>query len=137
MDVSRFMNHHVEILRAIKEMRDRSKAGVATHAKDIAHIIMRMHSKVSLHLATENKVMYPAIYALQDHELSQMAHGFQDEMDGLAKAFDAFCHRWRSAGALANDPEGFRADANTVMKALHQRIQRENTIFYPRLSELA
>lgn len=133
MDISRFANHHVDILRAIKEMRDYSRAGVAEHATDIARAIMKLRSKVFLHLSTENKVMYPAIYALQDPEISELARGFQDEMDGLSKAFDEFCLRWRQARTLAENPEGFRRDANTVIKALHYRIQRENTSFYPRL----
>lgn len=81
--------------------------------------------------------MYPAIYALQDPEITKLAHGFQDEMDGLAQAFDGFCRRWRQARAVAEDPEGFRNDANTVIKALHQRIQRENMHFYPRLIQAA
>lgn len=135
MDISRFMSHHVDILRTVKEMRDHSQTGVAEHANDIAKAIMQLRSKVSLHLATENKVLYPAIYALQDAEVTKLAHDFQDEMDGLAQAFEAFCQRWRHAKALADDPEGFRRDANTVIKALHQRIQRENTHFYPRLEK--
>lgn len=134
MDISRFMNHHVDILRSIKDMRNYSKAGVAEHATEIAQAIMKLHSKVSLHLSAENRVMYPEIYALQDPEISRIAHGFQDEMDGLSKAFEAFCRRWRQAKTLAADPEGFRKDANTVIKALHYRIQRENTAFYPRLA---
>ncbi len=137
MDITRFMDHHVDILRSIKEMRDHSKAGVAEHAGEISRAIMKLRSKVSLHLATENKVMYPAIYALQDPEITKLAHGFQDEMEGLARAFDGFCRRWRQARAVAEDPEGFRNDANTVLKALHQRIQRENTRFYPRLIQAA
>lgn len=137
MDISRFMDHHVDILRSIKEMREHSRAGVAEHAGEISRAIMKLRSKVSLHLATENKVMYPAIYALQDPEIAKLARGFQDEMEGLDQAFDGFCRRWRQARAVAEDPEGFRNDANTVLKALHQRIQRENTRFYPRLTEAA
>lgn len=134
MDISRFMDHHTDILRSIKEMRDLSKAGVTENARDIALAIMKLRSKVFLHLSTENKVMYPEIYALKDSEVTQLARGFQNEMEGLAKAFEAFCLRWRQAKAVADDPEGFRNDANTVIKALHHRIQRENTIFYPRLA---
>ncbi|QEA11621.1 hemerythrin domain-containing protein [Comamonas flocculans] len=134
MDTSRFVEQHTDILRAIKEMRDHSKAGVAENAQELSRAIMKLRSRVGLHLTTENKVLYPAIHALQDPDMTALAQRFQDEMQGLAQAFDDFCRRWRSAKALAADPEGFRSDANTVIKALHQRIQRENTLFYPRLT---
>lgn len=133
MDISRFMSHHVDILQSIKAMRSLSHTGIAEHAQEIAHAIMELKTKVSLHLSTENKVLYPQIHALQDAEISRLAHKFQDEMDDLAQAFNDFCRRWRQARVLAADPEGFRNDANTVIKALHQRIQHENTAFYPRL----
>jgi hypothetical protein len=54
-----------------------------------------------------------------------------------AEAYDAFVRRWNTAQRLRADTEGFRADANDVLRRLHARMQRENREFYPRIEALA
>jgi len=36
---------------------------------------------------------------------------------------------------MRSDPQGFRNDANTVLKRIYERMQRENREFYPRIEE--
>jgi len=42
-----------------------------------------------------------------------------------------FARRWNTSATVAQNPEGFRQDANQVLKVLHNRMQKENTEFYP------
>lgn len=58
-------------------------------------------------------------------------------MAPLAQAYDAFVRRWNTAQHLREDAEGFRADANNVLRRLHERMQRENLEFYPRIDAQA
>jgi hypothetical protein len=37
----------------------------------------------------------------------------------------------RCIALRSDDPEGFRADANHVLKLLHERMQKEKSDFYP------
>ena len=52
-------------------------------------------------------------------------------MQGLAASFARFVQQWRVPARLAADPEGFRRSANTVLRALFERLQRENAELYP------
>lgn len=135
MNLDRFKQQHVEILQTIAQMRKHVHAGIPENADAIARGIMALRTKVNLHLSVEDRVLYPQIHKLDDERLVRLAKTYQDEMQGLAGAFVEFCSRWTFAKAIAAQPEEFRQDANTVMKALHERVQRENTEFYPRLEQ--
>lgn len=135
MEIDLFKQQHVSILQAISQIRKNAQNGVAEHAAAIASDLDKLRSIVSLHLSIEDKILYPKLMRRGD-DLARTAKTFQDEMQPLADGFVRFAERWMSEQAVRSNPEGFRQDANTVIKALHQRVQRENTEFYPRIEAL-
>ena len=48
-------------------------------------------------------------------------------------ADDAFARRWNRPESVRSDEQGFRDDANRVLRMVHERMQRENRDFYPRI----
>jgi hypothetical protein len=112
-------------------LRRWAHAGIAGNAKEIANGIGDLSAVVKLHLAIEDRILYPALQDSQDTSLVQMGKAYQDDMKGIASAYIAFSRRWSSAMAVAEKAEQFRTEANQVLKTLHQRMQKENTEFYP------
>lgn len=131
MDIERFKQHHTEILNGIEELRRYTHAGVHEHARDIAQSIESLSSTVKLHLAIEDRILYPSLQKGGDPHLAAMSREYQEDMKGIASEYIAFSRRWNSAAALKADAETFRAEANVVLKALYMRMLRENTEFYP------
>ncbi len=136
MDIERFKQQHVQILQAIHRMRQLATAGIEENASGLAREIQLMKSKVGLHLSIENDILYPRLEKQADAQVARMAREYQEEMKALAGEFGRFAECWGMDSAVRNDPEGFRRDCNTVLRALHLRIQRENTEFYPRVEAL-
>ncbi|WP_323030016.1 hemerythrin domain-containing protein [Castellaniella sp.] len=136
MDIERFKQQHVQILQIIHRMRELAAAGVAENASGLAREIRLMKSKVALHLSIENDILYPRLEKRSDGQIARLAREYREEMTALADGFGRFVERWGAESALGGDPEGFRSDCNTVLKALHRRIQRENTEFYPQVEAL-
>ena len=64
-------------------------------------------------------------------QVAAMSGRYQDEMQGIARAFAGFVQRWRVPSRLVADPDGFRRDANVVLRALFERLQRESIELYP------
>ena len=62
-----------------------------------------------------------------------MGRQYQHEMGPIASAYDAFARRWNTEAALRADAQGFRADANRVLRPGYARRQREDRDFYPRI----
>lgn len=136
MDIDRFKQQHVQILQGIHRMRQHAREGVAQRAHEISHEIRTMKSKIALHLSIEDNILYPRLQKLGDDQVARMARAYQEEMKVLSSGFADFVERWKNGAAIAADPEGFRRDCNVVIKALHQRIQQENTQFYPVVERL-
>ncbi|WP_342616239.1 hemerythrin domain-containing protein [Rhodoferax sp. GW822-FHT02A01] len=136
MNIDKFKHQHQDIIGNIAALRKASQAGVRENAAEIARLIISMSSTIKLHLAVEDQVLYPALRNGNNGVLAQMGKKFQDEMGAIASAYMGFAERWNQASRVSADPEGFRADANTVLKTVHARMQKENTVFYPAIEAL-
>lgn len=131
MNIDRFKHEHEEILHGIAALRGLSHAGVADNAAEIARGIVAMSSVIKLHLSAEDRVLYPGLQASGDRTLAALGWQFQQEMSSIAASYVEFARRWNTPERVHADPAGFRADANRVLRAVHERMQRENRDFYP------
>ncbi|MCD6679717.1 MAG: hemerythrin domain-containing protein [Burkholderiaceae bacterium] len=131
MNIDRFKHEHEQILEGIAALRDLSHDGIAENAAEIAHRIVAMSSVIKLHLSAEDRVLYPELQASGDRTLALLGWQFQQEMSSIAAAYVDFARRWNTPERVQCDPAGFRADANRVLRAVHERMQRENRDFYP------
>lgn len=131
MNIDKFKREHVDLLATVAALRELVQSGVHEHAEAILKQLISMSSAIKMHLAAEDRVLYPALSSATDPLAAQTGKQFQEEMGGLAAAYSAFAARWNLASKIAVDPQGFRDDANSIFKALHQRVQRENRELYP------
>lgn len=131
MNIDKFKQQHVEILDCISALRVLAKGGIHSNASEIARMIVSMSSTIKLHLAVEDKILYPALQGLNNASLARLGQRFQDEMTNIALAYLAFARKWNTASMLERDPEGFRAEVNTVLRTVYERMRREDTDFYP------
>lgn len=136
MDIDRFKQQHLEILGSIATLRRHAHAGIVEHAAEIAALIIAMSSVIKVHLAVEDRMLYPAVQKSPDPALASMGRAYQEEMQAIASAYIDFSRRWNTAAQVARAPEQFRSEANTVLKAVHQRMQKENREFYPAIEAM-
>ena len=135
MNIDKFKHQHADIMSNISALRRLAQAGVAQNAADIARLIVSMSSTIKLHLAVEDQVLYPALQRGDNAELARMGRQYQSEMTSIASAYDAFARRWNTAEGVRRDAQGFRNEANVVLRRVFERMQREDREFYPRIEE--
>jgi hemerythrin-like domain-containing protein len=133
MNIDKYKNQHVAILKCIEDLRDLVKLGIAEHAAEIAKRVIDMSSIIKLHLSTEDKMLYPALEKIDDRALNSLGKQYQHQMTHIAAAYGEFAKKWNNAGNVSQHPEDFRKDANHVLKILYERIQKENQDFYPKI----
>lgn len=136
MNIDKFKRQHVEIIGCIAALRKASQAGIRENAEEIARLIISMSSIIKLHLAVEDQVLYPALRNGNNAVLARMGTKFQNEMGTIATAYMVFAERWNHADKVSRDPDGFRSDANSVLKTVHARMQKEDSVFYPAIEAL-
>ena len=124
------------ILSSIASLRSLAHAGVARNAAEIARLIVAMSSTIKLHLAVEDRALYPALQRGGNPELARLGLQYQQEMGAIARAYETFARRWNLPESVRRDEQGFRDDANQVLRMVHERMQRENHDFYPRIEAL-
>jgi hemerythrin-like domain-containing protein len=131
MDLQKLKQEHTEILTNVAALRKLAQSGIRENAMAISAQIIKMSALIKLHLAVEDSVLYPALQKGSNAALAGMAKQYQGEMANIASTYINFARRWNTGTTVADDPEGFRQDANQVLKVLHERVQKENTEFYP------
>ena len=133
MNLDRFKHQHIDILRSIATLRALAQAGVEGNASAIAQGIVAMSGTIKLHLAVEDQALYPALQRGGNAELARLGRQYQSEMASIASAYDAFARRWNTAENVRRNAEGFRNEANVVLRRVFERMQREDHDFYPRI----
>lgn len=127
MQTKLFRQQHGEILRALDHIggmcRDESEQALCSELARLAAI-------VKLHLALEDKNLYPAMFKNADPQVRATAEEYQQSMGSLAPAYVAFHEKWIGAGAITGDRAGFIRDFWGVRDALRNRIDLENRNLY-------
>lgn len=131
MNMDKFKQDHVAVLTSISELRKLVQAGVAENAASIAKMVVSMSSAIKLHLAAEDKMLYPTLARSTQPNAAEIGKKFQSEMGNIAAAYMEFAGKWSIGSKIAAKPEEFKSDANDIFKALFQRVQREDKELYP------
>ncbi|WP_348692980.1 hemerythrin domain-containing protein [Duganella fentianensis] len=137
MNIDKFKHQHLDILGAITRLRTLVQSGISEQAGAIAQQIIAMSGFIKLHLAVEDRVLYPALENSGNAQLIRLSQQYRSEMDGIASAYLAFAARWNSPRLLIAQPEDFRSEANAVLRTLYERMQREDREFYPAIEASA
>lgn len=133
MNIDKFKHQHEDIMGDISALRRLAQAGVAQNAASIASLIVSMSSTIKLHLAVEDQALYPALQRSDNSELALVGLQYQKDMGPVAQSYEAFARRWNRPESVCRDEQGFRDDANRVLRMVHERMLRENRDFYPRI----
>jgi iron-sulfur cluster repair protein YtfE (RIC family) len=136
MNIDRFKDHHVKIISGINTLRALAHQGIEDRAVDIAHELKQLSQVVTQHLAIEDRILYPSLERSGDGHMAGMSRQYQNDMKGIASAFINFARRWSNATQLVRQPEVFRAEANTILKDVYERMVRENREFYPAIEAM-
>ena len=99
---------------------------------NLSQLRWRMNHVLAVHLAKEDKHLYPILRQSSDATTRAMATKFALEMGGLCDAYTAYRDRWTHDAVVA-DWRGFGDDTRTVIDLLRRRIHREETQLYRRL----
>ncbi len=128
----RFRAQHEELLGIAKEIT--AQLSVATLSQDASvarGLLSKLIGGLKVHLAAEDKSLYPRLINSADEEVSQLATEFMEEMGSIAEAVLAYSGKWQSAAKIQDDAATFINETQDLFGALANRIDRENNQLYP------
>ena len=92
--------------------------------------LARLMGKLTMHLSTEDKVLYPELAASKDAAVATLAKRFSTEMRSTAAVVTTYNNKWHTPTAIKADPKSFITESKQIIAALADRIKRENNELY-------
>lgn len=135
---SELRDKHQELLKLatqISELLDEKK--LSTDAKQIRSLLSTLSGKLGMHLAVEDKNLYPDLLNHEDEKIRTTAKKFIDEMSGIAGVFKKYVDKWPHSKAIQDAPREFVAETKDIFKALSTRIAKEDNELYTLVDKLA
>lgn len=124
---------HAEIVEAVREIdAGLDPQRLVKSAGEIRSRLSALIGKLSIHLAMEDKSLYPSLQKHADAKVRDTGVKFAREMAGVTPAVEAFHKKWSEA-QIGKEAAAFCAEAKKLFAVLSDRIKRENTELYPLL----
>lgn len=127
----RFRQQHNELLVLTGELQLLlNETSLSQDASAARACLGKIMGKLSLHIATEDKVLYPELVAHKDPLVANLARRFSTEMESTSGALAAYNGRWGTASAIKENPRAFIKETKEIVHVLADRIRRENQELY-------
>lgn len=133
----RFRRQHAELVELAGALSAilRNDWG-ALRADEAQMVLSRIAGKLRIHSAMENDALYPRLLRHDDAEVRHVARRFVGEFSSAYRAFLELRSRWVTADTIAERPDVFRAEAESAITVLSERIAHENAELYPMVDAL-
>lgn len=138
MNLDRYHQMHSEIRAQASDLRGKLQApGAAFDAAGARQSFVSLAAKLNIHLAFEDRALYPPLLDHAEPGVRSKAKAYLDEVGGLKASLAAHLERWLSSTKVQEEPEAFRRETTDLLAALDRRLQAEDGDFYPTLERLA
>jgi iron-sulfur cluster repair protein YtfE (RIC family) len=127
----RFREQHNVMLSLVSELQqllDEKK--LALDASAARKCLSNLIGKLTLHLSTEDSVMYPELTNSKDAELASLAVRFSSEMKSTSAKVKEYNAKWATPTSIKASPAAFISETKQIISVLADRIKRENQQLY-------
>jgi iron-sulfur cluster repair protein YtfE (RIC family) len=132
-----FREQHADLLAVatkLKPLLDVSK--LKQDASQARAMLNSLAGKLNVHLAMEDKSLYPDLLAGNDPTIKAKAKKFVTEMGGIKETFKSYMGRYPSPEAIAKAPAEFIKETSEILGVLAKRISAEDTDLYVAVDNL-
>ena len=127
----KFRQQHNELLNLANELQELLDENILVEDGTAARRCLgSFMGRLQMHLAMEDKVLYPELEAHKNPEVATLARRFSAEMKTMPINVVAYNVRWATPSAIKADACGFIEETRAVIKFLTDRIRRENQELY-------
>ena len=126
----RFREQHAEILRLAADLQAVPERQLRENAGPARKILSNLLGKLTLHLAVEDRSVYPQLQSSPNAAVASMAKRFEKEMGGIAANVQTWAKCWPTSATIEAEPRRFITDTAGIVTVLKKRMQRENLELY-------
>jgi hypothetical protein len=133
--IDNLTHQHKDLVRAATELfgwLDPSKLA-EPGAQKAFHVLSRINGILNVHLAMEDRSLYPKLIKHGDPQLRALAQRFLDERGAIADRYDAYRGFWSSPAAIVREPVRFIDETRLILGLLWNRMKLEDDVFHPEI----
>jgi hemerythrin-like domain-containing protein len=104
---------------------------IAKDPKEIRDLLSILSGKLSIHLAMEDKSLYPELLDSPHESIRETARKYVDEMGGISGLFNEYLARWPYGATIQDHPAEFIQETRSIFTILYRRIEREDNELFP------
>jgi hypothetical protein len=125
-------SQHETILQLVLQIEQNLNPAVLSQKADkVNELLALLTRRLTLHLAMEDKALYPLLITDQDEKIRRITIKFIDEMGGLADLFKTYAAKWNSTEHIQKRAVEFCEESEAIFLFLRNRIRREEAELYP------
>lgn len=91
---------------------------------------------LKVHLAMEDRSLYPRLLQHPEAQMRALARRFLDERHAIRQRFEDYRALWSSAAAIVGSPAAFVDDTRLMLGMLWSRMKLEDDVFHPEIIRL-
>lgn len=131
MDLATLERQHKEIEEIVSDIKQKvNNNNIDQDAAHIAKQISMLAGKLRIHLATEDKNMYPYLLKSSNANVQKIAKEYADEMGHISQAFMNYKDKFNTRTKITKSPEEFKSETKEIFKVLEERMTKEDTHLY-------
>jgi len=127
---------HEDIYNLISEIKDsiKTKDNLENRAFEISQKINLLAGKLKIHFGTEDQYLYPYILEEGSDELKKLAEEYTAEMGDISVKFSDYKTHFNTKSKIISNLEGFLLETEKILKAIEERIKKEDSNLYQDLN---
>jgi len=133
----RFRTQHEEIMEIAGQVLSSLNPGdLSRDAGGLRATLSKLSGKLQVHLAMEDKALYPQLLEHKDMTVKTTAKRYVDEMGGISTAFKDYMSKWAIPSVIQAKSQEFISETKAIFDTLSKRVERENNELYVMVDNL-
>ena len=130
-DTDRYRKQHQTILEDAEKISSfLTVEKVKENSGDIRVTLSNLMGKLKVHLAMEDKSLYPRLLEHDSEQIKNTAIMFISEMGKIGETVEKYNEKWSNKTVIQKAPDVFIDETKGILKALEARIEKENKELY-------
>ncbi len=137
INTARFRTQHDELLAIVNDISGLLDVNALNQdASQARSLLSKLLGKLKVHLAMEDKSLYPQLISHDNDKIKSVAGQFKNEMSGIARSVEEYNQRWPTATSIQENASAFVRETSGLFNALGGRIDKENSVLYKLCDDL-
>lgn len=131
-NIENLVRQHTDIMEMVSNIHKLMReSDLDKNASDIAKYISLLAGKLTIHLNTEDKFLYPELLKSSDEKMRKMAQEYIDEMGHIFQEYSHYKNEFNTRSKILNNEEGFISKTKVVFDMVEKRMDKEDRCLYP------